>query len=386
MIKAKNLSKSFLIREDKKDTLQALFVALFNQGKSKKFKAVNNVNFEIKKGEFVGIIGKNGSGKSTLLKIIAGIYSPDKGSELRVKGKIVPFLELGVGFNSELTGKENVYLNGTILGMSKKFIEEKFEEIVEFSGLGEFIHTPVKNYSSGMKVRLAFSIAMQADGDIYILDEILGVGDGAFRAKSIAAIKKLVEQGKTIIYVSHSLGAVKKYCDRVIWLNDGKVIFDGDTYEGIEQYRHALLEIEKQDKKKSKDDETPDIVPEKVYIRFNKELPQFAITTRLKFNKPRKDFNVRFDVYQDGGTVLFSSSTEMSDLTLDENTKSVGVLVKDVNFANGDYLVDILIYGENEKDIIYQEDKATAFIRANAKFEDINKGLINLDNKWMKDE
>lgn len=235
-IKIENLSKTFYIKESKKETLKSLFTNFFNQGKTKEFKALNNINLEIYKGEFFGIIGHNGSGKSTLLKLIAGIFEPDYGGKIDYLGRLVPFLELGVGFNSELTGKENIFLNGTILGMSLRYLSKKYSEIVEFSEIGEFINMPVKNYSSGMMVRLAFAIAMQSKADIFLLDEVMSVGDAKFQKKSQKVIDQMKSDGKTIVHVSHSMGAIKKYCDRVLVLNQGEMYFLGNPEEAIKAY------------------------------------------------------------------------------------------------------------------------------------------------------
>ncbi|MFD3271631.1 ABC transporter ATP-binding protein [Paenibacillus dendritiformis] len=186
------------------------------------FYALNNVNFTINKGEVFGIIGMNGAGKSTLLKIIAGILKPTSG-EVNIKGSIAPLIELGAGFNGELTGMENIYLNGLILGYSKKFIKEKIDEIIEFSELEKFIYTPLKNYSSGMKARLGFSIATIVKPDILIVDEVLSVGDIKFQEKSGNKIRAMIDSGTTVLFVSHSLGQVEKLCDRVLWLDKGRV-------------------------------------------------------------------------------------------------------------------------------------------------------------------
>lgn len=223
-IKIRNLSKTFMIREDTKYSLKELVASFFNQGRTKQFKALDNLNLDIYKGEFFGIIGGNGSGKSTLLKLIARIYEGDKGSQIDYAGRLVPFLELGVGFNSELTGRENIYLNGTILGMTINYLNSKLNEIIEFAEIGEYIDMPVKNYSSGMMLKLAFSIAIQAKADIYLLDEILAVGDAKFQQKSGKVIQKLKEEGKTIVFVSHSMDAVAKLCDRVLLLRKGNYI------------------------------------------------------------------------------------------------------------------------------------------------------------------
>jgi ABC-type polysaccharide/polyol phosphate transport system ATPase subunit len=236
-IEIKNLSKTFYIAEDRKYSLKSLFASFFKQGKTRAFHALEDINLEIYKGEFVGIVGRNGSGKSTLLKLIAGIYSPDRGGKIKVHGRLVPFLELGVGFNPELTGKENIYLNGTILGMSKKYLDEKYDEIVKFAELEEFMEVPVKNYSSGMMVRLAFSIAVQTDADIYILDEILAVGDENFQRKSLSVINRMKREGKTILFVSHSMESIEKFCDRAVLLFDAHVAKVGKPVQVVDEYR-----------------------------------------------------------------------------------------------------------------------------------------------------
>lgn len=186
------------------------------------FEALQNVTFDVKKGEVLGIVGRNGSGKSTLLKIISGIMKPTSGS-VKVMGNIVPMLELGSGFDLDLNGRENVFLNGAILGYSKKFLEDKYNEIVEFSELGQFIEVPIRNYSSGMMARLAFSIATVVNPDILIVDEILSVGDEAFQQKSKERMKRLMSGGTTVLFVSHSLDQIREMCDRVLWLDRGNV-------------------------------------------------------------------------------------------------------------------------------------------------------------------
>ncbi|MEP7104023.1 MAG: ABC transporter ATP-binding protein [Candidatus Dojkabacteria bacterium] len=266
-ITIQNVSKTFLLRDDKKETLRSLFSSFFNQGKSRHFKALKNISFEIKKGEFVGVVGKNGSGKSTLLKIIAGIYSPDKGGKVKINGKLVPFLELGVGFNPELSGKENIYLNGTILGMTKKFLDNKLNDIIDFAELREFIDTPVKNYSSGMVVRLAFSIAIQTDADVFLLDEILAVGDLAFQKKSFEVIKRLKQEQKTILFVSHSMQAVRDLCDRAILIDHHELVEDGKPdkvtyiYEQLFQETEGTSkkDVKGKEKKEKKNDNTTEV-------------------------------------------------------------------------------------------------------------------------------
>jgi ABC-type polysaccharide/polyol phosphate transport system ATPase subunit len=234
-VRIDNVSKSFLIPHEKRTTLKEHFTGLFKKMSYEKFAALEGVSFEIRKGEFLGIIGENGSGKSTLLKLLTGIYSPDLG-EVETFGKVSPFLELGVGFNPDLTGRENVYLNGIVLGLTKKQIDERFDEIVEFSELQKFIDMKVKNYSSGMFMRLAFSVAIQVDADIIVLDEVLAVGDEHFQRKCLKIFDKLKKEGKTIILVSHIMEHIEPLSDRVILLEHGKMIMDGETDKVVHHY------------------------------------------------------------------------------------------------------------------------------------------------------
>ncbi len=203
---------------------------------NEKFMALDGISFEVKKGEAVGIIGKNGAGKSTLLKLITRITGPSKGT-ISLNGRVASMLEVGTGFHPELTGRENIYMNGAILGMSKKEIDEKIEEIIDFSEVRQFIDTPVKRYSSGMYVKLAFSVAAHLDSEIVIMDEVLAVGDMAFQKKCLTKMRQTAkEDGRTVLYVSHNMNTIRQLCDRVIVLSKGRMIFDGDVDEGIAIY------------------------------------------------------------------------------------------------------------------------------------------------------
>ncbi len=206
-----------------------------NRKEKEDFWALNGVTFQVRQGEKVGIIGKNGAGKSTLLKILSRITEPTDG-RIELLGKVSAMLEVGTGFNGELTGRENVYLNGAILGMTKEEIDEKYDDIVQFSEVGKFIDTPVKRYSSGMFVRLAFAVASHLEPDILIVDEVLAVGDTKFQRKCITRMMNIAEGGKTILYVSHQMHTIRQLCDRVIVLKAGQVVFDGDVEKGIAMY------------------------------------------------------------------------------------------------------------------------------------------------------
>lgn len=236
VIEVDNVSLCYRMTYDRIKSMKEYLVQLV-QGKVKyeEFWALRNVSFEVEKGEVLGIIGHNGAGKSTLLKVISGILKPTEGS-VQVNGTVVPMLELGSGFDYDLTGHENVFLNGAILGYSEEFLKEKYNEIVEFSELGQFIHVPLRNYSSGMVMRLAFSVATVVNPDILIVDEILAVGDAAFQEKSKARMLELMGGGTTVLFVSHSLDQIREMCDRVLWLDHGEVKMLGSADDVCNAY------------------------------------------------------------------------------------------------------------------------------------------------------
>jgi ABC-2 type transport system ATP-binding protein len=226
-ITVKKLSKSFRLPTEQAFGLkQTIFNRLRGIKGYKEQKVLKGLDFEIKKGEFLGIVGRNGSGKSTLLKILAGIYYPEKGDVI-INGTLVPFIELGVGFNPELTGRENVYMNGALLGFSNTEMDQMYDDIWDFAELKDFQDQKLKNYSSGMQVRLAFSIAIRARGDILLLDEVLAVGDAAFQQKCERYFENLKETHQTVILVTHSMDNVRKFCTRAILIDDGKIVKDG---------------------------------------------------------------------------------------------------------------------------------------------------------------
>lgn len=231
VIKVDHVGMKFNLSEEKVDNLKEYVIKFIKRElRYQEFWALKDVSFQLNKGERLGILGLNGAGKSTLLKVIAGVLKATEGS-VSIKGKVVPLLELGAGFDSQYTGAENIYLYGAVLGYSKDFIRQKFDEIVEFSELGKFIDVPIKNYSSGMKARLGFSIATIVEPEILILDEVLSVGDAKFRKKSEKRIKAMFESGVTVLFVSHSLEQVKRLCDRAIILEHGKIVANGTTDE-----------------------------------------------------------------------------------------------------------------------------------------------------------
>jgi len=233
-IKVKNLTKIYHLYDKPQDRLKEALNP-FKKSYHHDFYAMNDVSFEIKKGETVGIIGKNGAGKSTLLKMITGVLTPTSGS-IEVNGKIASLLELGAGFNPEMNGLENIYLNGTLMGFTHKEMGSKIDAILEFADIGEFIHQQVKTYSSGMFARLAFSVSINVEPDILIVDEALSVGDARFQSKCIRKMEEIAKLGTTIVFVSHDMQSVKKFCKYAIWLNDGKIVKDGKPDKILEDY------------------------------------------------------------------------------------------------------------------------------------------------------
>lgn len=253
-IVVKNLKKSFSIPlEASSGIKQKLINALKGRKGYREFTPLDSISFTVKKGEFYGIVGKNGSGKSTLLKTLAGIYSPQAGS-VTTKGTLVPFIELGVGFNPELSGRENVYLNGALLGFSHAEVDTMYEEIVEFAELEDFMEERLKNYSSGMQVRLAFSIAIKAHGDILLLDEVLAVGDAAFQQKCYDYFETLRQEKQTVVLVTHDMNAVKRFCSKAMIISEGKIEKIGTPEEIAEIYTEKNIEQKKETKKEKRKD------------------------------------------------------------------------------------------------------------------------------------
>lgn len=229
----------FNLSQEKVDNLKEYVIKLLKrQLLFQEFWALKDVSFEVEKGDRIGIVGLNGAGKSTLLKIISGVMKPTEGS-VDIHGRVVPLLELGAGFDHNYTGRENIYLNGAILGYSKEFIEEKYDEIVEFSEIEQFIDVPLKNYSSGMKARLGFSIATVVEPEILILDEVLSVGDAKFKEKSENRIMQLFDKGITVLFVSHSTEQVQRLCNKAIWLEHGKIVMQGSADEVCTKYAES---------------------------------------------------------------------------------------------------------------------------------------------------
>ena len=302
-VKVDHVSKFFRLPTEATQSLRTSLVNRFKGIKGYKEQHVlKDISFEVEKGDFYGIVGRNGSGKSTLLKIISEIYIPEKG-KVTIDGKLVSFIELGVGFNPELTGRENVYMNGAMLGFSTEEVDAMYDDIVEFAELGEFMNQKLKNYSSGMQVRLAFSVAIKAQGDILILDEVLAVGDEAFQRKCNDYFKDRKESGKTTILVTHDMGAVKKYCNRAVLIEDGLVKAYGEPFNVANQYSYDNTE------QVIEDSETDDKVEEKA-VQVENVNVELHSPTRMT-PKEKVSFTVSYDVLEDVQTYIALSLTDI---------------------------------------------------------------------------
>lgn len=360
-LRVKNLSKVFKLPHERNSSLKQTLIN-FRKRSYSEFKVLNDISFEVKKGEFFGIVGRNGSGKSTLLKLIAEIYRPTKG-EVLLNGDLTPFIELGVGFNMELSGRDNVYLNGAILGLDEKEIDKIYDDIVEFAELEKFMDQKLKNYSSGMLVRLAFSVAIRAHNEILLIDEVLAVGDANFQRKCFNVFKEIKRSGKTVIFVTHDMGAVQEFCDRAMLINDGKIVTIGKSRDVAIRYELLNLEgAEKELSKKNKietekahkfryGDGKAEIISVDTYRNDKKSntyhnSERIRVRIKAKANKILNNPRVGV-VFLDGDDqIIFASNTETN--RLDVGTINAGnqfVIDCDIDnvFTNGDYRISVAI-------------------------------------------
>lgn len=312
--------------------------------------ALKDINFEVKKGEFFGIVGRNGSGKSTLLKLIGGIYQPTTGT-IKVNGTLTPFIELGIGFNPELTGKDNVFLNGAILGLTHKEVEQKYQEIVEFAELEKFMDQKLKNYSSGMQVRLAFSIAIQAHNDILLIDEVLAVGDAAFQNKSLRVFESMRKQkNKTVLFVTHDMEAVRRFCDRAIMIEDSEVVASGSVVEVVDKYIDANLQRVTDNTPFGTNDIKQAKGSKKVVIDsvgFERtSTDSYKIKLNLTANQSVKDIVPGVVVRNQAGIMVTANNTRWDGITLPAlkagESLEVEFSFEDV-LENGQYLISVNI-------------------------------------------
>lgn len=342
-IKVSGLHKSFRLPTERAWGLkQAIFNRLRGVRGYREQKVLRGINFDIKQGEFVGIVGRNGSGKSTLLKLLAGIYQPEKGS-VAVNGSLVPFIELGVGFNPELTGRENIYMNGALLGFSNKEVDEMYDEIVDFAELRDFMDQKLKNYSSGMQVRLAFSIAIRADSDILLLDEVLAVGDEAFQRKCFDYFAKLRKNKKTVILVTHSMDSVQQFCTRAILIDKGQVLLDGEPLKVSQKYRELNFDKNTGNKPEEKTDKsTNNYLTVNGKAKVSKDT--VILDVNLKQNAALVDPIVGICLFREDGTQVYRwASDEKVATGLDLSKKTHIHIELDNLFPDGAFSVTVLV-------------------------------------------
>ncbi len=351
-IKVENVSKDFSYARRKAVTVKSAFTGILRR-KTKDEKtiqhALKDISFEIKKGEFFGIVGRNGSGKSTLLKMLAGIYQPNEG-KVSVHGKLVPFIELGVGFNPELTGRENVYMNGALLGFSEKEVAKFYDEVVEFAELEQFMDKKLKNYSSGMQVRLAFSMAIRAKADILLIDEVLAVGDADFQHKCFSYFRQLKKRNATVVFVSHDMSAIREYCDRVILINKGEVSISGAPNKVADEYTKLFIKEKSHgagntNTQNRQGNGKASIQNIKKIADIHNKTAEPVIDFEVQANEDIESIVIGFRCKNSADAPLFGTNTTIENVRISNlkknQTKRVKFHLPNI-FNNGAYLVDVI--------------------------------------------
>lgn len=375
-IKIKNLSKSFMINSASSRSLKNTLLNVFG-GNRQKLTVLDDISFDIKKGEFIGIIGQNGCGKSTLLKILAGIIQPDSGS-ININGKVSPFLELGVGFQEELSALDNIYLYGSLLGMTKSQIDEKLNDIISFSELEKFINTPLKHFSSGMYVRLAFSVAIHADFNILLLDEVLAVGDVSFQQKCFQKFEEIKEKGKTIVFVSHNLKQIVNFSDKVLWMESGKIKSFDNVKKIVNRYiqSHVFSTIRK-------------IENSMVSIRsvncdknIYKTKEDIKITIKYQAMDVSKSINFGLGIYSDNlNEYIFGFNTSHDKIKIKPfKNGTIETILRKQSLLPGNYYINVVCFDKDEIKFLDFVGQAFKFeIIGNQKY----RGLVEIDHSWI---
>lgn len=384
-IRVKDLTKKYKLYQKRSERLANV---LGKEKNIKEFYALKGVSFEINKGECVGIIGHNGAGKSTLLKLLTGVAFPTSG-EIEINGRLASMLELGSGFNPELTGMENIYFNGSLNGLTKEEIDGKLKEILDFADIGNFIEQPVKNYSSGMFARLAFAVAINVDPDILIVDEILSVGDVGFQVKCMEKFNEFKKKGKTILYVSHGLGTVKKFCDRAIWLQKGEVVDDGNSVIVVERYYNLNFNPANIEQLK---DHKSDII-NSIVVKSNTKNVEYLekLDLEIKYDlisNDLKDPNIVLEFrktdYEPGTTrgndqfvCGINSKDNIKSIPFNLGVNKLNVSLNKVNLVAGVYYIDFVLRDGEEE--VYRKINAYSFT-LNDKYR--GEGFLILGHSW----
>ncbi len=380
-VSIKSVTKEFLLPHQKSSSIKSLFLNPFTKYKSETQLALNDISFDINKGEFFGIVGRNGSGKSTLLKCMAGVYTPDRG-RIKHAGKLVPFIELGVGFNPELSGRDNVYLNAALFGFNRAETDKMYDKIVEFAELENFMDQKLKNYSSGMQVRLAFSIAIQVKGDILLLDEVLAVGDAAFQQKCFDYFQELKDSNITVIFVSHDRAALERFCDRGVLIDKGRLVAAGPIIKVLNRYNKIILD--ELDRGSAQEKERAKQVRKKISSQQAKIIEVSTYTKKGKIQRkflPGENAYVRFSVKIHKrilnpilGVTIWEKNVKQpvfATNTLIEGNRKTGDFQKNstiyfslelpTNLNDGEYHIEPAIANESGSVVIDQISKASTF-------------------------
>lgn len=384
-IRVKDLTKKYKLYQKRSERLANV---LGKEKNIKEFYALKGVSFEINKGECVGIIGHNGAGKSTLLKLLTGVAFPTSG-EIEINGRLASMLELGSGFNPELTGMENIYFNGSLNGLTKEEIDGKLKEILDFADIGNFIEQPVKNYSSGMFARLAFAVAINVDPDILIVDEILSVGDVGFQVKCMEKFNEFKKKGKTILYVSHGLGTVKKFCDRAIWLQKGEVVDDGNSVIVVERYYNLNFNPANIEQLKDHKSDIINSIVVKSNIKNVEYLEKLDLEVEYDLiSNDLKDPNIVLEFrktdYEPGTTrgndqfvCGINSKDNIKSIPFNLGVNKLKVSLNKVNLVAGVYYIDFVLRDGEEE--VYRKINAYSFT-LNDKYR--GEGFLILGHSW----
>lgn len=384
-ISAKDIYKDFKLPHEKSSGLKQHLINMFKRKKGYEIQhTIKGISFDIKKGEFFGIVGRNGSGKSTLLKLLADIYTPNKGS-ITINGTLTPFIELGVGFNPELTGRENVYMNGALLGFSKKEIDLIYDDVVGFAELEKFMDQKLKNYSSGMQVRLAFSIAIQSKSDILLFDEVLAVGDAAFQQKCYETFETLKENGRTIVLVTHDMSAVQRFCERAIMIDGGKIVLEGNPSSIADKY---LVDNFSTPKKKQKNNTPSDenYIVRNVEISSNSQKKNsfdlnenINLRFEIESENETQPYGIGLQIFTAEGIYVFGTNTQNAKVEqLSGKKRNVSVELSQ-NLLPGSYSINLAVMNQKATKVLrYMPKQASFSIKQETKVQ----GVAMIENVW----
>ena len=396
VVQVEKLWKTFQVPHERRTTLFENLVGIMKPKRYETFTVLKNVSFEVDEGECIGMIGDNGSGKSTLLKIIANILRPTKG-QVRVKGKMTPFLELGVGFQPDLTVRENVGIYATVMGLSRREIRDRTDDVIEFAGLHKFEDTKLKNLSSGMQVRLAFSTAIQTNPDVLLVDEVLAVGDMEFQQKCFDVFKRYRKEGVTILFVSHDLGAVRRFCDRTLLLGGGEQRAFGETGEILDKYVYGAKEgsldgeeaVEKETTSvgsKWLDDKEVSITDAKFLDKFGRESDRFSsfdpMTIRIFYSAPTviRDPVFGIALYTEKGQYLYGTNTERKNINIDQIAGDgyMDLKIEKIPMLSGRFLLTVAVHSHEGKAYDWKDKQYSFTVLSKGR----DAGIFEVPCKW----